>query len=312
MNAQQHLQDKVAIVTGGAGGMGSWISKVFAQQGARVVVADTGADVEGRMGADPTRVQAIVNEIRSAGGQATPFVGDVADMDTAERLVRVALDTYGELDILVCAHGILRERMIFNMTEDDWDGVVRAHLKGCFAPTKFASIHWRSQRSGGRVIYFTSDAGISGGPGQSNYSAAQAAKIGLMRSNARALSRYGVTCNVVAPLASTRMTDRGRGADPSAPPPSLSAGSTSLDPRNVTPLVVWLASDEGAAANGRIFGVSGHRISLYDEPVRERFLFSEQPLFDIDSLFDLWPQTIGIQDYPMPEIQGLQSRTPST
>lgn len=289
--------------------MGSWISKVFAQQGARVVVADTGADVEGRMGADPTRVQAIVNEIRSAGGQATPFVGDIADMDTAEQLVRVALDTYGDLDILVCAHGILRERMIFNMTEDDWDGVVRAHLKGCFAPTKFASIHWRSQRSGGRVIYFTSDAGISGGPGQSNYSAAQAAKIGLMRSNARALSRYGVTCNVVAPLASTRMTDRGRGADPSAPPPSLSAGNTSLDPRNVAPLVVWLASDEGAAANGRIFGVSGHRISLYDEPVRERFLFSEQPLFDIDRLFDLWPQTIGIQDYPMPEIQGLGSRT---
>lgn len=309
MNAQQHLQDKVAIVTGGAGGMGSWISKVFAQQGARVVVADTGADVEGRMGADPARVQAIVNEIRSAGGQATPFVGDIADMDTAEQLVRVALDTYGDLDILVCAHGILRERMIFNMTEDDWDGVVRAHLKGCFAPTKFASIHWRSQRSGGRVIYFTSDAGISGGPGQSNYSAAQAAKIGLMRSNARALSRYGVTCNVVAPLASTRMTDRGRGADPSAPPPSLSAGNTSLDPRNVAPLVVWLASDEGAAANGRIFGVSGHRISLYDEPVRERFLFSEQPLFDIDRLFDLWPQTIGIQDYPMPEIQGLGSRT---
>lgn len=289
--------------------MGSWISKVFAQQGARVVVADTGADVEGRMGADPARVQAIVNEIRSAGGQATPFVGDIADMDTAEQLVRVALDTYGDLDILVCAHGILRERMIFNMTEDDWDGVVRAHLKGCFAPTKFASIHWRSQRSGGRVIYFTSDAGISGGPGQSNYSAAQAAKIGLMRSNARALSRYGVTCNVVAPLASTRMTDRGRGADPSAPPPSLSAGNTSLDPRNVAPLVVWLASDEGAAANGRIFGVSGHRISLYDEPVRERFLFSEQPLFDIDRLFDLWPQTIGIQDYPMPEIQGLGSRT---
>lgn len=312
MNAQQHLQDKVAIVTGGAGGMGSWISKVFAQQGARVVVADTGADVEGRMGADPTRVQAIVNEIRSAGGQATPFVGDIADMDTAEQLVRVALDTYGDLDILVCAHGILRERMIFNMSEDDWDGVVRAHLKGCFAPTKFASIHWRSQRSGGRVIYFTSDAGISGGPGQSNYSAAQAGKIGLMRSNARALSRYGVTCNVVAPLASTRMTDRGRGADPSAPPPSLSAANTSLDPRNVAPLVVWLASDEGGAANGRIFGVSGHRISLYDEPVRERFLFSEQPLFDIDTLFDLWPQTIGIQDYPMPEIQGLGSRTDNT
>jgi len=300
----KHLEGKVAIVTGGAGGMGSWVSKTYAAQGARVVVADTGADVEGRMGVDPARVNAVVDEITSAGGEAIPFIGDIADMDVAQELIGTTLDTYNELDILVCAQGILRERMVFNMTEDDWDGVVRAHLKGCFAVTRFASIVWRQQReSNGRIIYFTSDAGISGGPGQSNYSAAQAGKIGLMRSNARALSRYGVTSNCIAPLASTRMTDRGRGADGSA---SASAAGTAMDPRNVTPLLVWLASDEGGIANGRIFGASGHRISLYEEPVRERFLYSEEPLWDIDRVFELWPKTIGLQDYPLPQIEGMQ------
>lgn len=304
MTDTKHLEGKVAIVTGGAGGMGSWVSKTYAAQGARVVVADTGADVEGRTGVDPTRVNAVVDEITSAGGEAIPFIGDIADMDVAQALIGKTLDTYNELDILVCAQGILRERMVFNMTEDDWDGVIRAHLKGCFTVTRFASIVWRQQReSNGRIIYFTSDAGISGGPGQSNYSAAQAGKIGLMRSNARALSRYGVTSNCIAPLASTRMTDRGRGADGSA---SAAAAGTAMDPRNVTPLLVWLASDEGGIANGHIFGASGHRISLYEEPVRERFLYSEEPLWDIDRVFELWPKTIGLQDYPLPEIEGMQ------
>src|SRR5918999_610792 len=127
----KHLEGKVAIVTGGAGGMGSQICKIFAAQGASVIVADTGADVEGRMGVDPTRVNAVVDEITKAGGTATAMIGDVSDMETAERLIGTALDTYGKLDILVCAHGILRERMIFNMTEDEWDGSIRAHLKGC-------------------------------------------------------------------------------------------------------------------------------------------------------------------------------------
>src|SRR5712691_7099606 len=167
----QHLQGKVAVVTGGAGGMGSWISKIFAEQGASVVVADTGADVEGRMGVDPARVNAVVDEITSKGGKAVGVIGDIADMDTGEKTIRTALDTYGGLDIVVCAHGILRERMIFNMMEDEWDGLVRAHLKGCFTVSKFASIYWRSERTrGGRLIYFTSDAGVSGSAGQPNYS----------------------------------------------------------------------------------------------------------------------------------------------
>jgi NAD(P)-dependent dehydrogenase (short-subunit alcohol dehydrogenase family) len=308
--AEKHLDGKIAIVTGGAGGMGSWICKVFAEQGAKVVVADTGADVEGRMGVDPGRVNAVVDEITAAGGTARASIGDVADMDYAEKLVRETIETYGGLDILVCAHGILRERMIFNMTEDEWDGLVRAQLKGCFAPTKFASIYWRATRNGGRIIYFTSDAGIHGAAGQPNYSAAHAGKLGLMRSNARALQRYGVTCNCIAPLASTRMTDRGRGAagaQGEAAPASLSAAGTALDPKNVVPIIVWLASEEGGAVTGRIFGASGHRISLFREPYHERSLFSDTPLFDIDRLFAEWPRTLGAGGLPLNQMQGMQA-----
>ncbi|MDZ7726926.1 MAG: SDR family NAD(P)-dependent oxidoreductase, partial [Dehalococcoidia bacterium] len=221
--AQKHLEGKVAIVTGGAGGIGTQLSKEFARQGARVIVADTGADVEGRMGVDPTRVNAVVDAIKAEGGEAISSIGDIADMDYAESVIRLALDTWGGLDALVCAHGILRERMIFNMSEDEWDGVIRTHLKGCFAPTKFAAIHWRQARTGGRIVYFTSSAGIRGVAGQPNYSAAHSGKIGLMLSCAQGLGRYGVTANCISPGASTRMTDRGRGVSPDSPAPSESA-----------------------------------------------------------------------------------------
>ena len=293
----KHLEGKVAIVTGGAGGIGSWVCKLYAEQGAKVVVADTGADVEGRMGVDPSRVDDVVDEIKAAGGEAISSIGDVADMEYGEDLIRLALDTFGKLDILVCAHGILRERMIFNMTEDDWDGVVRTHLRGCFTVTKFASIYWRSLRQGGRIIYFTSDAGIRGSAGQPNYSAAHAAKLGLMRSNARALSAYGVTTNCIAPGASTRMTDRGRGVNPEGAAPSESAAGTARDPKNVAPIAVWLASDEGGVSNGNIFGARGHVVTRYTEPYRERVLRFEQPFMDIDTLFELWPLTLGAEPF---------------
>ena len=302
--AEQHLDGKVAIVTGGAGGMGSWISKIFAEQGAKVIVADTGADVEGRMGVDPARINGVIEEIEAAGGEALPSLGDIADMDTAESAVRLALDTWGKLDILVCAHGILRERMIFNMTEDEWDSVVRLHLKGCFAPTKFASIHWRSERNSGRIIYFTSTAGIRGGAGQPNYSAAQAGKIGLMLSCANALGRYGVTANCISPGASTRMTDRGRGVDNDAPPPSLSAAGTALDPKNAVPAIVYLASDEGADITGRVIGVTGHRVSMWREMHWAKTIYSEQPYWDIDELFEIMPQTLAAGGFELPPQDG--------
>ena len=297
--ASRHLEGKVAVVTGGAGGIGTHVSKIFAQQGAKVVVADTGADVEGRMGVDPTRVNAVVDDIKSAGGEAVAAIGDIAEMDVAEGVVRQALDTYGKLDILVAAHGILRERMIFNMTEDEWDGVVRAHLKGCFAMTKFASIHWRTERQGGRLIYFTSGAGVRGSAGQPNYSAAQAGKVGLMLSCALALSKYGVTANCISPRASTRMTDRHLEEDGSLP--SDSVEGTERDPRNIVPPIVFLASDAGADVNGRVIGVEGHRVSVFREIYAEKTIYSRTPMWDIDTLFEVMPQTLAAGGIEMPD-----------
>ncbi|MBI4329330.1 MAG: SDR family NAD(P)-dependent oxidoreductase [Chloroflexi bacterium] len=294
--ATKHLEGRVAIVTGGAGGMGSQVARFFAQQGAKVVVADTGGDVEGR-GVDASRVNAVVNDIKTKGGEAIGLVGDIASMEFGEKLVKTTLDTYGKLDALVCAHGILRERMIFNMTEDEWDEVVRAHLKGCFVPTKFASIYWRQTRQGGRIVYFTSDAGLQGGAGQPNYSAAHQGKVGLMRSTARALSRYGVTCNCIAPEASTRMTDRGLDAQEriarGEPAPSTQAMGTVRDPRNVAPMIAYLCSEEGGKISHRVFGLTGHLITLWREPHWEKTLFWPEPFVDIDRLFELFPLTIG-------------------
>lgn len=303
MSAVKHLDGKVALVTGGAGGMGSWISRVFAEQGARVVIADTGADVEGRMGVDPTRVNALAGEIRSAGGTATTFIGDISEMDVAEAAVRTALDTYGGLDIVVCAHGILRERMIFNMTEDDWDGVVRAHLKGCFTMAKFASIHWRQTRAGGRIIFFTSGAGVRGSAGQPNYAAAQAGKIGLMLSCANALGRYGVTANCISPSASTRMTDRFRPENASIT--SDQSEGTARDPKNIVPPIVYLASDAGAEVTGRVINVEGHRIAVMREMHPEKTIYSRVPVWDIDKLFEVMPVTLAsAPDIQMPDRRG--------
>jgi NAD(P)-dependent dehydrogenase (short-subunit alcohol dehydrogenase family) len=278
--------------------MGSWICKDFAAQGARVVVADTGADVEGRMGADPSRVEAVVAAIREAGGEAVASVGDIADMGYAESLIGLALETYGKLDILVCAHGILRERMIFNMTEDEWDEVVRVHLKGCFAPTRYASLYWRQSMNGGRLIYFSSSAGIRGAAGQPNYSAAHAGKIGLMLSCANALARYNVTANCISPGASTRMTDRGRMAAAGTSPTSESAEGTRMDPRNVVPPIVFLASDRGSGITGRVVGATGHKITMWREPQWDASIYSDTPAWDIDELFEVMPSTLGAGGWP--------------
>lgn len=300
-----HIDGKVALVTGGAGGMGSHICRVFAEQGAAVVACDTGFDVEGRAGMDPSKVQAVVDGIIANGGQAVAVAGDIADMDTAERAVQTAIDHFGDLDILVCAHGILRERMVFNMTEEEWDELVRIHLKGCFAPTKFASIHWRANRDKGnrRIIYFTSSAGVRGEAGQPNYSAAHAGKIGLSLSNAEALERYGVTSNCISPAASTRMTDRGREVDQDGDAPSLSAAGTMMDPGNVTSVVTYLASDASADISGRVVGTTGGRLTIWKEPEWEQTIWNVEPYWDIDTLFDLIPLTFELQGMGPPPRQ---------
>lgn len=292
----KHLEGKVAVVTGGAGGMGSWVCKIFAEQGAKVVVADTGADLQGHMGVDPTKVNAVVDEITAAGGEATAITGDISEMDVAEKVIGTAVDTYGGLDILVCAHGIVRGRMLFNMEENDWDDVIKAHLKGCFTTTKFASMYWRDNPGrGGRIIYFSSAMGINGGAGHANYSTAQAAKIGFSRSNAQALASYGVTSNCISPNGSTRMADHFFGVDSDAPVGSDSSEGTAMDPKNIMPAIVYLASDEGAGITGRVVAVAGHRIAIYGDTKWRRSVFSKTPLWDVDTLFQEMEHMLSIE-----------------
>jgi NAD(P)-dependent dehydrogenase (short-subunit alcohol dehydrogenase family) len=288
-----HLAGRTAIVTGGGRGIGRGVALALASQGASVVVNDFGGSVEGE-GRDTTVAQSVVDEIRAAGGTAEANGADVSDHREAEELVRQALDSFGKLDILVNVAGILRERMIFNMTEQEWDDVIRVHLKGTYNTTHFASIHWRQRREYGRLINFSSTAGINGSAGQPNYAAAKAGLIGFTKSCANALARYNVTANAIAPGAATRMTDRGlrnvletRAGNPES---EASVGSE-RDPANVAPIIVYLCSEEGANVSGRTIGASGFQVSLYSDMHVERQIFNDGP-WDIDRLFERAGQTL--------------------
>jgi NAD(P)-dependent dehydrogenase (short-subunit alcohol dehydrogenase family) len=293
MNMANHLEGKSAIVTGAGRGIGRGVALALAAEGASVVVNDLGGSVDGQ-GGDAGPADDVVAEIKAAGGVAESNGADISDHRQAEGLVRQAIDSYGKLDILVNVAGILRERMIFNMTEQEWDDVIRVHLKGTYNTTHFASIHWRQTRAGGRLINFSSTAGINGSAGQPNYAAAKAGLIGFTKSCANALARYGVTSNAIAPGASTRMTDRGltsAEATREGDAPSDSDGGGERDPANVAPVVVYLCSDEAANVSGRVIGASGYQITLYSEITMERQMFNDGP-WDIDELFDRAPNTI--------------------
>ena len=283
------LDGKTAIVTGAGRGIGREIALRFASEGARVIVNDLGVSVSGD-NPDNTPAQQVVDEIKAKGGIAMTNYADVADMEQAEDLVRQALNEWGQLDILVNVAGILRDRMIFNMTEEEWDAVVRVHLKGTFATTRFASIHWRQARQGGRLINFTSGSGLFGAPGQPNYAAAKMGIWALTLSCARSLGRYGVTANSIGPGAATRMTatvpqERRRGGFPSDEDPERS-------PANIATPLVYLASDEGGWVTGRCFGISGYRITLYSQIESQIILQGTKP-FEVQEIFDRFEQTFG-------------------
>ncbi|GII29194.1 SDR family oxidoreductase [Planotetraspora mira] len=262
-------EDRVVIVTGAGRGLGRAHALEFARQGAKVVVNDLGVSLSGEGGADgPAQAVAeqTAEEIRALGGDAVADCSDVAADEGARRLVATALDRFGRLDVLVNNAGFLRDRMLVNLSEEEWDAVMRVHLKGHFLPLKHAGLHWRAESKAGRpvdarVINTSSGAGLLGSVGQGNYSAAKAGIVGLTLVAAAELGRYGVTVNAIAPAARTRMTEQAFAATMAAPG---NGEFDAMDPGNVSPLVVWLGSAESADVTGRVFEIEGGRICVME------------------------------------------------
>lgn len=258
------VEGRVVIITGAARGIGRAHALEFARQGAKVVVNDLGAEVDGT-GSSPGPAGEVVEEIRSMGGEAIANGEDVADFEGAGRLIRATIERFGDLHVLVNNAGILRDRMLFNMTPEEWDAVIRVHLRGTFAPLRHAAAYWRAKAKTGqpvdaRVINTTSSSGIYGNPGQSNYGAAKAGIAALTIIAARELEKYGVTVNAIAPAALTRMTEKLTSARRVALRPEGAFDPSSPD--NISPLVVWLASEQARGITGRVFNVRGGHISV--------------------------------------------------
>ena len=256
------LDGKVAIVTGSARGVGRAHAMLLASEGAKVVVNDLGGEWDGT-GADTRPAQQTVDEITAAGGEAVANYDNVASWEGGENLIKQALETYGDLHILINNAGILRDRTVFNMTEQEWDAVINVHLKGHFVPTRFATAYWREkakssgESANGRVVFTSSEAGLFGNGGQANYAAAKAgiASLGIVVS--REMSKYGVTANNLAPRARTRLTEGTFGEFTQE-----EGGFDSWAPENISPWVVYLCSDAAAHITGQTFIVGGGEVDL--------------------------------------------------
>jgi len=252
------VDGRVVIVTGAGGGIGRAHALAFAAEGARVVVNDIGVGLDGSPAGGGSAAQSVVDEIASAGGEAVANGSNVADWDQAAELIRTAVDTFGGLDVLVNNAGIVRDRMIANTSEEEFDAVIAVHLKGHFATTRHAAAYWRAlSKEGktvdGRIINTSSGAGLQGSVGQGNYSAAKASIAALTLVAAAEMGRYGVTVNAIAPSARTRMTETVFADMMSTQEQDFDA----MAPENISPLVVWLGSAESRDVTGRVFEVEG-------------------------------------------------------
>lgn len=254
------LDGRIAIITGAGRGIGREHALLFASEGAKVVVNDLGGAVDGS-GDDRSPAQQVVDEIVAMGGEAIANDDDIADWEGGKRLVDSAIEAFGDLHVLVNNAGILRDRVLINMSEQDWDAVIHVHLKGHFVPTRHAAAYWREQTKAGKevkasVINTSSTSGLLGNPGQSNYGAAKSGIASFSVIIAEELKRYGVRVNAIAPAARTRMTESTPGLADIVAAPGDAATFDAWDPANVSPLVAYLAT-EGCPATGRVFFVQG-------------------------------------------------------
>src|SRR5678815_5410628 len=287
------LDGKTALVTGAGRGIGKGIAIALAAAGAKVVVNDLGATLDG-VGGEAAPADQVVTEIQKAGGTAEANYGSVSDFAQGTAMVDQVVKAWGKIDILVHVAGILRDRMIFNMTEAEWDAVIAVHLKGAFNTMRAASIHMREAK-GGRIISMSSVSAL-GAPGQPNYAAAKAGIVGLTWSTANAMAKYGVTVNAIMPSGATRMIDstpRGRAVfEQTGKWPSEQAVGTDRDPDNVAPIVVYLASDAAANVNGQVFHARGFGYTLLEQPHAVRHI-KHQRRWDPEELTKIFPETLG-------------------
>jgi len=292
------LAGRVAVVTGAGRGIGRGVALALASAGAKVVVNDYGVSVDGTAPSSGPAFD-VVEEIRRAGGEAVASSESVADWAGAARIIGTAVERFGQLDVLVTCAGILRDRMVFNMSEEEWDAVIAVHLKGTFNCVRHACTHMRERRYG-RIVTFTSGAGLFGNPGQANYGAAKSAIGGLTKVAARDLGKYGITVNAISPVAGTRMTinEEVRKARALRKQQGIQredrgvADIEELDPDDIAPMVVYLASEYAAGVNGQFFLCFGSQVALVSQPRPVTTLYKSAANWTLDELDVLVPQTL--------------------